>query len=89
MATKEFLLERRSGIGGSDVAALFGKSPFASAHDVYMRITGLESGEITDNPRMDAGVRLEPTIRQWYEDQTGFRVETPEMLRHPDADFKP
>ena len=35
LTEQEWLAYRRRGIGGSDVAAIFGISPFRTAHDLY------------------------------------------------------
>jgi len=35
MNREQFLLDRKKGIGGSDVASILGVSPFRTALDVY------------------------------------------------------
>ena len=45
---KEWLEWRRKGIGGSDVAAIMGISPFRTARDIYydkIKVTSLEDDE--------------------------------------------
>lgn len=77
----EWLKERQSGIGGSDVAAILGLSKWRTPLDVY----NSKVGEVTDedNVSMEWGRRLEPVIRQAYADKTGRAVECPEHLfRH-------
>lgn len=82
-----WLAERRKGIGGSDVAAILGLSPYRSALDVYRD----KRGELVEQPENDAmrwGNRLEPVVRQEYSDQTGRAVLIPgDMLRHERHDF--
>lgn len=75
----EWLKERQSGIGGSDVAAILGLSKWRTPLDVY----NSKVGEVTDeedNVSMEWGRRLEPIIRQAYADKTGRAVECPGHL---------
>lgn len=82
-----WLAERRKGIGGSDVAAILGVSPYRTALEVYLD----KRGELIDQPENDAmrwGSRLEPVVRQEYSDQTGRAVLVPDhILRHDRHDF--
>lgn len=85
-ARAQFLANRMTGIGGSDAAKLCGKSPFGTEHNVYMDKLGLsDPSEMSD--RMEAGIRLEPVIAEWYADQTGLTLTESKMLRHPEHDF--
>lgn len=86
MTTEEFQIERRSGIGGSDIAALFGMHPFKTIHDVYMEKVGLADPRKSDE-RMEAGMRLEPVILEWYANKNHLTLERPGFLRHPQFDF--
>lgn len=73
----QWLEERRKGIGGSDVAAILGISPWKTAFAVYQE----KRKEVEDwqgNTQTDWGKRMEPTIRQWYSDTTGRPVRVPE-----------
>lgn len=82
----QWLEERRKGIGGSDIAAILGISPFKTAFQVYQEkrneIESWQGNEITD-----WGKRMEPTIRQWYSDTTGRNVLIPKDIiyheKHP------
>lgn len=59
----EWLSARRSGIGGSDVAAILGLSPWAGPYSVWAEKCGLaEPEDISDKPRVEWGVRLEDAI---------------------------
>lgn len=83
----QFHEERRTGIGGSDAAALCGKSPWATSADVYASKLGLVV-PTPPNRLQEAGLRLEPVLASWYADQKGVKVVEPtEMLRHPDHPF--
>lgn len=74
MEHDEWLEWRRSGIGGSDVAAICGLSRYKSALEVYLDKIG-EIPPIADNPKMKAGRILEPVVADWFEEETGIRVQ--------------
>lgn len=78
--------ERRRGLGGSDIAAILGLSPWKSAFQVYQEKRG-EVESFKGNDLTDWGKRMEPTIRQWYSDTTGHPVRVPDKIlyhsKHP------
>ena len=74
-----WLEERRKGIGGSDVAAIMGLSPWKTAYQVY-REKRKEVEDWGGNSLTDWGKRMEPAIRQWYSDQTGRSVRLPDKI---------
>ena len=87
MNRKQWLEERRKGIGGSDAAAILGLSPWKSAMDVWMEKMGMTE-DAPDPARqflLDLGNDLEPVIARLYERQTGAELfkPTPEIMRHP------
>ena len=83
----DWLNERRKGIGGSDVAAIVGLSPWVTALDVYEQKLGLVP-PVETTEAMYWGTMLEPAIRQAYSDRTGFAVEKPEKpFVHPKYTF--
>lgn len=74
-----YLEERRKGIGGSDVAAILGLSPWKTPYRVYQE----KRKEIDDwkgNAQTDWGTRMEPVLRQWYSDTTGRVVRVPDKI---------
>lgn len=82
MEGSSWLEERRKGIGGSDVAAIMGFSPWKTAYQVYQE-KRKETRDWEGNEATDWGKRLEPAIRQWYSDHTGRSVRLPqEILYH-------
>lgn len=82
-----WLEERRKGIGGSDVAAIMGLSPWKTAYQVY-REKRKEVEDWQGNNITDWGKRMEPAIRQWYSDQTGRDVRLPDkIMYHPKHPF--
>ena len=78
-------LRRRAGLGGSDIAAIFGLSPFASPIDVYLDKTGrdTEPEPERDDAQKRRGNILEPAIANWYADEEGVRVVTLEPSELP------
>ena len=86
MDNAKWLEERRRGLGGSDIAAILGLSPWKSAFQVYQEKRGEVDG-FKGNDLTDWGTRMEPTIRQWYSDTTGHPVRVPDKIlyhaKHP------
>ena len=79
----DWLAQRRTGIGGSDVAAILGLSKWRTPLDVYLRKRG-EGSEQPDNPAMYWGRALEPVVLAAYADETGHDVRRPEkIIVHP------
>lgn len=76
--------QRRSGIGGSEIAAVVGMSPFASPMQVWLEKVHGERRE--QNDRMRLGVLLEPVVLALYVDETGAELTLAESLgtlQHP------
>jgi putative phage-type endonuclease len=65
ISTEAWLKIRKKGIGGSEIAALFGKSNFASPLSIYMDKLSDEINEI-DNEFVEWGKTLEPIIREKF-----------------------
>lgn len=84
---EEWLAERRTGVGASDIAAILGLSPWKTALHVYAEKLQL----CPDQPmteEMEAGLILEDAIATLYERRTGIKVEKPpQNIRHPDLPF--
>lgn len=70
---------RRTGIGGSDAAAVLGESKWKTPYKVWREKVFGERDP--DNKSFQAGRRLEPIIREWYEDETGQKVVIPGFMR--------
>lgn len=73
-----WLKARTRGIGGSDVGAICGVSPFTSARQIYLNKTGQfqEALKPSDaaKERMHFGHMLEPIVADEYSQRTGNRV---------------
>jgi putative phage-type endonuclease len=64
---------RRSGIGGSDAAAVAGQSPWSTPMDVYLEKTG-QSAPLVETDRMYWGTTLEDVVAKEWSKRTGLRV---------------
>jgi len=78
---------RKTGIGGSESAAILGIHPYLSAMELFARKVGLMDSS-ADSVRLRVGSALEPTVVDEYQRKTGLsvvrRAEACEMLRHPE-----
>jgi putative phage-type endonuclease len=86
----------REGIGGSDIGALMGKSPWKSPYQLWAEKTGKLSDEIETSMPMKLGTAFEPAIRQLFADENeGFltvhetgtwqSVHNPVLKANPDG----
>ncbi|MEL3944477.1 YqaJ viral recombinase family nuclease [Streptomyces sp. LNU-CPARS28] len=83
---EQWLAARRTGIGGSDIAAILGMSKYRSPLELHLD----KLGELADVPRSPElveaafwGHQHEPTIAQVFAERTGLGVvEGPGMLAH-------
>lgn len=75
--------QRRNGIGGSDIGAIAGLSPWKSPLAVYLEKTGARLPEDGDNEHTRWGKALEDVIAARYEEETGRKVIPGGLLVHP------
>lgn len=81
--------ERRGGIGGSDVSAIMGDSPFQSNWNVFLDKTHIAMQDMSDNWfRLAYGHATEPLIAELFARKFKARIinETG-MFKHPHYDF--
>ncbi len=75
-----WLRARTRGIGGSDIGAICGVSPFTSARQVYLNKTGQFPDSFKPNDaakeRMHFGSMLEPVVADEYARRTGCKLAT-------------
>jgi putative phage-type endonuclease len=75
---QHWLSVRNSGIGGSDIGAICGVSPFTSARQVYLAKTGQYNDSMqpsgASQERMHWGNLLEPVIADEYQRRTGIKL---------------
>lgn len=78
----EWLHARRQGLGGSEIAAVTGVSPFESCFALWHRKAG-NIGDVETNAAMEWGNRLEPVIAEaWAERHDEWEISDPGTLRH-------
>ncbi|WP_434361029.1 YqaJ viral recombinase family protein [Parasalinivibrio latis] len=73
---ERFHMERRLGIGGSDVAAILGISPYRTAYDVWLEKTGRKTpDDLSCNPHVHFGTELEDIVAKEYARRTGQKIQ--------------
>lgn len=85
MLTEAQLLMRKTGIGGSEVAAILGESRFATPFDVWLAKT--KDWTIPMTADLERGSFLEGGIADWYGHRFGYSaadMTEPGTLRHVD-----
>lgn len=84
---KKWQAARRRGIGGSDIAAIMGLSPYNTRLDVWREKRGLAE-PFEGNAATDWGKILEPVIADKYAATTGrIIVEWGSQIQHEDPDL--
>lgn len=69
----EWLAARRAGLGGSDISAVLGFSPYRSSWDVWAEKTGVKHWDDGNSDAAELGTALEP----WLRDQAGLMLDVP------------
>lgn len=70
LTREEWLELRRSGLGGSDAAAIMGLNPYISPMSVYLdKIGELPEKLEPDNRFIEWGNRLEPVVAEYFQDK--------------------
>lgn len=85
MTTSEFLAERRTGIGGSDIHHVFNLDPWGCSKRLWFEKRGAEA----DDPQetlavMTRGTKLEPLVAEEYAEKTQRLIHEGPMARHKD-----
>lgn len=80
-------MDRKTFIGGSDMAAVLGLSRFKSACQLYAEKTGQIEMKNHESEAMYWGKVLEESVRKEFEKQTGLHVESGGVYQHPKYDF--
>lgn len=78
---------RRAGIGGSDALAVAGLDRSRAPLAVWLDKTG-RIGDEPDNPLFRWGRKMEPVLRDWFQEITGIKVYQCGMLGHPDREWQ-
>ena len=90
LTEEEWLSWRRKGIGGSDVAAIMGQSPFCTKRDLYYDKIGVKPviDEEDNWVAKEVGHRLEELVAQIFSKKTGLTVfAVRKMFQHPRYPF--
>jgi putative phage-type endonuclease len=78
--TSEQIAMRRTGIGGSEIAALLGEDAFSTPFDVWLEKT--QGWVRPSTPDMERGLHLEAGIAEWYSARTGAVLVESATQRH-------
>jgi len=85
--TEEFLKARQTGIGGSDIATLFGINPWSTRLKLYLQKRG-EIEPDPDNSKTKAGRVMEQVIASMVAERENVKLrKLNRTLRHPKHDF--
>jgi putative phage-type endonuclease len=80
-------MNRRNGIGGTDIGAIVGLKPFGrTAYDVYLEKTGRVEPQ-PDNPQMRRGRLLEQVVMQMTAEEAHLIVDEVGEIRHKDREW--
>jgi len=87
--TKEAIEARKQYIGGSDAAAILGRSRYKTAYQVWAIKTGqIIPPDISDKTAVKLGNKLEQTVAEFFEEATGKRlIRSNRTLFHPRYKF--
>lgn len=77
----EWLAERELDLTSTEVAALFGCSPYLTEYELFHRKTGQLAADFSDNDRMKWGRRLEAAIAEGVAEDLGLVVEPYKVYR--------
>lgn len=83
MDRKEWLRDRQSGVGGTDIASLAGVG-FLSPQEVYAEKVAPEPIDRPPSPVMAMGTALEPLNAELYRQRTGRTLLSPGLMRAPE-----
>ena len=82
VARQEFLERRKSGIGGSDVAAVLGASPWKTPYQLWLDKTSSEVKEV-ESDILHFGTMIEPVIADEFARRNNVKVQVRNnMYRH-------
>lgn len=83
LSRQDWLSLRQSGIGGSDIAAIIGVSPYATAYDIYQSKTQPVNEDTNEFSYW--GTVLEDTVAREFSKRSGLKIQNVNFLmRHPE-----
>ena len=86
LTEEEWLQQRTRGIGGSDVAAVLGISPWKTRRDLFYEKTGVQpmQPDETNWVAKEVGHRLKELVAEIYQRKTGYTVyPIRKIFQHP------
>lgn len=84
---QDWLKARQSGLGGSEVAAVLGLSPYKTPYQVWLDKKAQEVNDSTSEPAF-WGTVLEEPIAQVFSQRSGLKIQrVNQMMRHVDHSF--
>lgn len=86
LTREEWLKERRNYLGATDIAAIVGKHKYHTPLDVYLEKLGLKP-ESGSNRKAEAGLALEPLVREWYSKEIGQAIKPGRTVFDPEHPF--
>jgi putative phage-type endonuclease len=84
----QWLEARRGGVGGSDLSAILGTSPFRTAWALWAERAGLIDADPGDAERRDWGSALEAAVAGRWAQIEGAQVRRVGMVADPDAPWR-
>jgi len=83
---EQWLQERKSYIGATDLAAIVGKNKYKTAVDVFLDKTG-QVEDVASSRKARAGLAMEPLVMEFFQEDTGIKPLPGRLVRHPDYPF--
>lgn len=88
MGREEWLLQRRTGIGGSDASVILGLNKYKTPFELWLEKTGQTDLEDTAGEAAYFGNALEDLVAKEFEIRSGKKVRRRnEFLQHPEYSF--
>lgn len=84
MLTAAQIEARRDAIGASEAAAVLGLSKYSSPFRVWLEKMGYGES-FTGNWASRRGQIMEAVLLEWYQERTGFQLQYPDTIYHPNA----
>lgn len=82
MSREDWLTARQTGIGGSDISAIMGVNPYATAYDIYRSKT--EPVDEASSEFAYWGTTLEPVVATEFAKRNDLKIQNVNfMMRHP------
>jgi putative phage-type endonuclease len=85
MTHEEWVAARRNGLGGSDIGVVMGLNKYKTPLQLFNeKIGAVVPDDLSDNPAVEFGNRLEGVVAQKFMDDTGLSVQRDNKIRiHP------